>query len=253
MNIRLLIIIIFLGLASCRLSNETMSYEYRNMSFDAVSDTLVDKQFDRLFSPYKDSLGKVMSVVIGHTANPLIAARPESPLSNLISDMTLNYATQYCRKKGNEFLPSFSLINHGSLRISLPKGAITMNHAYELMPFENELVLLKLNGKQVIELANYIATRGGEGVSGISFGIAAGRAESIMVQGMRIDEEKKYWMVTSDYIANGGDGMKVLTWAEEKTGMDVRIRDMIIEVFSEWNQNNQLIDAKNDRRLYHGE
>lgn len=253
MNKRLLIAVLFVGLTSCRLANETMTYEYHNLSFDAVSDSLVDPEFDRILKPYKDSLSQFMSKVVAQSAMPLVSQRPESPLSNLISDLTLAYAIRYCQNAYPDIQPRFSLINHGSLRTSLPKGDITMGHLYELMPFENELVLLQLTGKQVIELANYIASRDGEGVAGLSFGIRQGRAENITLQGMRIDENLKYWMVTSDYIAKGGDGMKVLTWAEQRIVTQIKIRDMIVEVFSDYKKNHQLISAKSDRRLYHVE
>ena len=242
-----------LGLVSCRLSSDTMSYEYRNMSFDVVSDTLSDSRYNQLFAPYKDSLEKAMSEVIGKSAMALVSGRPESPLTNLVSDMALEFANRFCKTKRMDIVPQFSLINTGSIRTSLPQGELTLRHAYELMPFENELVLLKLNGRQVIELANYIATRGGEGVAGISFGIGTDRATGITVQGMRIDEEQKYWMITSDYIANGGDGMKVLTWAEKRIGTNVLIRDMIIESLKEKLHNNILVESKNDGRLYHAQ
>lgn len=251
MNNRLLIMLMLWLLTSCKVTTQSTSYEYRNMSFDAISDTLNDQSFNYILAPYKDSLERVMSQVIGETADALVSSRPESPLSNLISDMALHYATVFCQKNNYDFVPQFSLINHGSLRTSLPKGEITLRYAFELMPFENELILLQLNGKQVIELCNYIATRKGEGVSGISFGLNEGRAEKIMVQGMRIDEGQKYWMVTSDYIANGGDGMKVLTWVEQRMGMETLIRDMIIEEFQEKHSKNTLIQAKSDGRLYH--
>ena len=95
----------------------------------------------------------------------------------------------------------FSIVNNGGLRTSLPKGKITVGDVFELMPFENELVLLSLTGSQVSELADYIASRGGEGVSGISFGMLSGRAEGIKIQNRPLEPDSTYWMVTSDYIA----------------------------------------------------
>ncbi len=253
MNKRLLISMLVFLLASCRLTNESLSYEYRNVNLDAITDTLVDPDFNRKLLPYKDSLNKVMSEVLAYSAASLVSFRPESPLSNLISDMALHYAEDYSLKNKLEIIPQFSLINHGSLRTSLSKGEITVGTVFELMPFENKLVLLQLSGKQVMELANYIATRGGEGVSGISFGIRSGRAEHLVIQGMRIDENLKYGLVTSDYIANGGDGMKILTWAEKRIPLNIRVRDMIIEVFKDTNKEKKQVMAKADGRLYYAE
>jgi 2',3'-cyclic-nucleotide 2'-phosphodiesterase (5'-nucleotidase family) len=120
-----------------------------------------------------------------------------------------------------------------------------------LMPFENELVFVKLTGQQVRELANYIVIREGEGVAGISFGMKNNMAVDIKVQELMIDNAKSYWMATSDYIANGGDGMKVLTWAEERIDTGHKMRDIMIEQMKELHKSGKKLHAKSDGRLYH--
>ena len=46
------------------------------------------------------------------------------------------------------------------------KGEITRGKIYELMPFENELVVLELNENDFLGLVNYILKRKGEPFSG---------------------------------------------------------------------------------------
>lgn len=61
----------------------------------------------------------------------------------------------------------FAVFNTGGLRRPLPLGNITRGDVFELMPFENELVILTMNGEAVKKLVNFIATKGGAPVSGL--------------------------------------------------------------------------------------
>jgi 2',3'-cyclic-nucleotide 2'-phosphodiesterase (5'-nucleotidase family) len=250
-NRQLLIAICFSVLSSCIVSSETVSYQYQNLKVTEISDSIKDPVFDNALAPYKDSVEHVMSEVLAESEVEMTSYRPESPLSNFISDMVLQYSIETCRQRGYQFTPQFALINTGSLRTSFPKGNITMRNAFELMPFDNTLVLLRLTGEQVQSLANYIVIREGEGVAGITFGMDGDHADDIKIQGMMIDLDKNYWMATSDYVANGGDGMKVLTWADQRIDTGIKMRDLIIEKLRESKKNGVKLFAKTDGRIYH--
>lgn len=252
MNIRLLIagFLVFFSV-SCRTLNESASYEYVNHSINVISDSISDPEFDRILEPYKSKIQALMSEVIAQSSTGLASYRPESPLSNFLSDLVLHRANLYIASKKPDSQVQFSLYNHGGIRASVPKGAITIENAYEIMPFENEMVLLRLNGKQVQDLADYIATRKGEGVSGISFGMMDNRAVDVKIQGVKLDQEKTYWMVTSNYIANGGDGMKVLTWADQRIDTGILVRDAIIEHLRKMGDRGEDVVADVEGRVYH--
>ena len=64
-----------------------------------------------------------------------------------------------------------SVVNMGSLRAPVLKGDITVGTIFQLMPFENELVILYLRGSEIIKLFNIFALEGGQGVGGCSFEI----------------------------------------------------------------------------------
>jgi 2',3'-cyclic-nucleotide 2'-phosphodiesterase (5'-nucleotidase family) len=254
MNIRLLIayfLVFFLG--SCSTISESTSYDYKNHSIDVISDSISDEQFMAILDPYRRLMEDNLSEVIAHGRVPLTSFKPESPLSNFLSDLILEFGFDYCRENQPGIVPDVSLFNHGGIRSSLPKGPITIRNAYELMPFENEMVLVLLSGKQLIDLADYLAIRGGEGVAGIEFGIQQNKAVNIKVQGLSVDENRKYWLIASDYIANGGDGMKVLTWAEKRIDTGHKMRDVIIQYLKKNTAEGKEIDAKSDGRIYHVE
>jgi 2',3'-cyclic-nucleotide 2'-phosphodiesterase (5'-nucleotidase family) len=254
MNIRLLIAFLLLFLHfSCRTITETTSYGYRNMAININTDSLTDDRFNEILAPYKQLVEAQMSEVIVYSEHGLTSFRPESPLSNFLSDLILDFGKAYCAKHEPNIQPQFSLFNHGGIRASLPEGEIRVLNAYQIMPFENELVMLLLTGSQVVALADYITTRSGEGVAGISFGMMNNKAFDIKVDGVQIDLNQKYWMITSDYIANGGDGMKVLTWAENRINTGFLVRDVIIDRFKEMHKNGEKLTGKSDGRIYNVE
>ena len=81
------------------------------------------------------------------------------------------------------------------------------------MPFENTISVLLLSGEQVRMLADQIAARRGEPVSGIRFRIEDGRAVDILVGAEPLRRNQEYWVATNSYVADGGDGMDVFMQA----------------------------------------
>jgi 2',3'-cyclic-nucleotide 2'-phosphodiesterase (5'-nucleotidase family) len=254
MKVRLLVVpFLLILLGACSTITETSSYDYTNHSITIGADSIVDEKFNSILAPYKLEVESKMSEVIAHSDSALTSFRPESPLSNFLSDLILGFGSDYALENDLTVLPQFSLFNHGGIRSSFPEGDITIRNAFELMPFENEMVLLLLKGQQVIDLADYIASRNGEGVSGIVFGMYDNKAVDIKVQGLKVDKNKRYWLVTSDYMANGGDGMKVLTWAEDRINTEMKMRDVIIDYLKAMNARGEKVKAKIDGRIYHVE
>ena len=51
------------------------------------------------------------------------------------------------------------ILNHGGIRSIISKGNITTRTAYQLMPFENSIVVVALKGSQIDSLTNYLRLR----------------------------------------------------------------------------------------------
>jgi len=85
-----------------------------------------------------------------------------------------------------------------------------------VLPFPtNRTHLLKLTGKELITVLKYNATQVGKGgflqVSGISFILDPNiGVQQVEIDGMPIDQDQMYTVVTNSYVATGGDGYKML-------------------------------------------
>ena len=214
------------------------------------SSTPVNSTVETLVKPYRDSINSVMNKPIGVTATALVKGKPESKLTNLVADVILKSGVDYCNEQGLNIHPDISYQNYGGLRASFPQGKLTKGHVFELMPFENEIVLIKISGESVQKMAGKIAARGGEGVAGIKMGIKNSEVKTLTVAGKEVDKNGTYWLVTNDYIANGGDQMSMFTNPLEKIETKLKIRDLLIESLANMYKKDGIIDVKLDGRIY---
>jgi 2',3'-cyclic-nucleotide 2'-phosphodiesterase (5'-nucleotidase family) len=127
------------------------------------------------------------------------------------------------------------ILNHGGIRSILPKGNVTTRTAFEIMPFENSLVVIALKGEQILELVDYfITTKKPHPLSGITFTIGKDKvAKNILVQGKPVDKATIYYVGTNDYLANGGDNMNFFKKGSQKYDLDYKLRNILIDYFKE--------------------
>ncbi len=210
----------------------------------------IDSLAESMVKPYRDSIEHDMSTLVAVSSAPLVKGKPESKLTNLVADILLYSAASYCMQQNLSIQPDAAYVNYGGLRASLPQGEITVQHIFGLMPFENEIVLIKISGESFILMAEKIAARGGEGVAGMKLGIRNGKVLSLIVADKTIDPKAFYWLVTNDYIANGGDQMSMFINHSERINTQLKIRDVLIQVLSDQYKRDGIIEVKEDGRIF---
>ena len=246
-----LLITCILLVGSCKTQYVTSSVEYINI---LVSDSLysLDNKIVELYQPYKNTLEKDMERVISFSENEMEKDKPESPLTNFLADLLLEEGLKEVQKNGWSCAPSVSYFNYGGIRTFLPKGKINVGKIFELMPFENEMVYVQLNGTQIQEFLDKIAAKGGDSLGGVRFTISGEKAVSIVIGSEPLKQNKTYWLVTNDYIAAGGDEMEVLTRNTGLVNSEKKIRDVIILHLEEKQKKGEVLNVKTDRRITHG-
>lgn len=229
MNFRKHTIYIALLLVAC---SPTYIIQSHDNDLIAVSSS-VDSAIINIIAPYQFGIEGQMSEVLTYTKNDLEKGRPQSTIGNFVTDLCLDYAEA-----------DICVMNNGGLRTSINKGKITRGKLYELMPFENELVILNLNQDDYLELLNYIAKRGGEPFSGLT--IVIDKDGKIISNSWPVDFEngEKVRVLTSDYLANGGDNMNFFHNKKQKK-LGIKLRDVIIDYCSK----KDTIFAELDNRI----
>ena len=138
------------------------------------------------------------------------------------------------------------MINIGGIRTIIPKGDILTKQIYEVMPFENEIVIIKMNGKDVEGLFDYyLKTQKNNPVSHLFIETDENDVISKkLINGKSIEYNKIYYIATSDYLALGGDNMSFFSKGEViSTGL--KMRDLFLEKFKQ----NPEITSPDDIRL----
>ncbi|NEW81399.1 MAG: hypothetical protein GZ094_03425 [Mariniphaga sp.] len=221
-----------------------------NIRLDSTLSIAPDPMTESVILPYRTKLMNDMEEVLCTSKDALFGGRPESPLTNFCADLILSESDSICLKRYPDIRMSVSMVNRGGLRVPIPKGHVKVQNMFELMPFENEIVFLKLSGVEMRRFIDHMASRGGEGVSGMRFGIKEDKGFNPEIQGQPLDDTKSYWLVTSDYIANGGDGFEILSSIKERIATGVKFRDMFINHLRMLGKKNISIEAKTDGRVY---
>ena len=184
-----------------------------------VNSNVVDSAIYKAINPYKKVHDEQMYIVLAKSEDALIKADVESTLGNFFCDAVM-YETKKILGKDSIMLNA-AVFNKGGLRNSLPKGNITVGNIFELMPFDNEVVLLKLSGTQFKDMLDKICEKGGIPVGGIRMVMNGNKPFDVFINGKEFDEKKDYWVVTSDYLANGGDSYTFFKNAKERKIMNV--------------------------------
>lgn len=216
----------FLLMLFCWSACAPKGYVLQEFHYQAVpiTDTIAPEVDMQAFvQVYKIHLDSVMNEVVGISEVPMTKAQPESTLGNFAADAQLEAG----RKIDN--LSSISVVNYGGLRIPfVGKGELTKGKIYEVMPFDNMLTIVEIPGTVLKVFCDHMAARKGWPVSGLSFTIKDGKATGILVNGEPLKENTVYKLVTSDYIANGGDECEFLLPLNRRSST-VFLRDAMIE------------------------
>lgn len=244
-----LLLFIALLLSGCH-SMQVTKVGFSNIRLDSSLNIVPDATMESIILPYRTKLMSDMEEVLCISKDPLFAGRPESPLSNFCADLILQESDSICIKRYPGMQIDVSMVNRGGLRVPIPKGEVKVQNMFELMPFENEIVFLKIKGDVLRRFIDHMASRGGEGVSGMKFGIRNEKGLDPQVQGKPLDDSKNYWLVTSDYIANGGDGSEILKEVQQRIATGVKFRDMFIDHLRKMGRKGVAIEAKIDGRIY---
>ncbi len=233
---------------ACTSHYKLASTTHTRIVVDQRYDAHPDQAAANFLAPYKQKVDSIMGPVVGTVAHDMDVTRPESDLSNLLSDILV-----WASKDYNEH-PVFGVYNMGGIRAALSKGNVTYGDVLDVAPFENKICFLTLTGEKVLELFSQMAVRGGEGVShGVELVISSnGKLVSALLHGKPIDPKGSYRIATIDYLAQGNDGMTAF-----KAGTDLvapseehnNTRFIIINYFKEKSKQGISVSARTEGRI----
>jgi 2',3'-cyclic-nucleotide 2'-phosphodiesterase (5'-nucleotidase family) len=157
----------------------------------------------------------------------------QTTIGNLLATIVFELGNPVFEKREHKSI-DFCLLNSGGIRSIIPQGNVTSRTAYEVMPFENSLYVVALKGTQIKEMGTYLlAEKKPHPLYNIQFFVDKNNltVKRIVINGKPIDDEKIYYVATSDYLSNGGDNMTFFKESTEKYDLDYKIRNILIDYF----------------------
>jgi 2',3'-cyclic-nucleotide 2'-phosphodiesterase (5'-nucleotidase family) len=192
-----------------------------------------DPEIEKLLAPYSAKV-RALSLVIGRLELPL-KKEPvgAGPLGNFVTDGIKTYAEQ---KLGRPV--TLAVTNAGGLRKNLiSAGELRASDIFELLPFENALMVVELSGANLLKLLPPLVRDAQSGArlqykwnDQIRPEFLSGKLIDEQGHEQEIDPNKTYRIVTIDYLLKvGGGAYAVLKEAKSVTPLNITIRDAMME------------------------
>lgn len=246
MNLKsLLLCFTLLILASCK---APISYDKIEGKRITITDTLpTDPTIEAFIKPYRQHINNNLDSVLSYAVDTYSKSDGDlnTALGNFIADAVYEQSNPVFKARSGHDI-DFVLLNHGGIRGIISKGNITTRTAYDVMPFENAIVVTQLKGAQIKELLDYLAkAKRAHPISKLKIRLDSdGALEQTLLNGQPIDFNNSYYVLTNDYLFNGGDGMDFFKKRDTVYVLDYKIRNALIDYFSKIDTISPVIDDR---------
>lgn len=228
---------------SCSQSFRSATVEYRNYNVQQKENR--NSQINSIIKPYSDSVNGTMNNVIGENDALLEKSVRKNSLGFFMTDAFLFMANQKYKVHVDA-----AFMNHGGIRLNeLQPGKITNGKIYELMPFDNLLLIQKVKGSILKQYLDTLAYYGTVIQSGLTLTVSNKKPGNIMLGGKPLDENADYIISNSDYIISNSEVLKNIP----SQNIGYLQRDAIIEYVLMLSQKGKKIVVENTNRVVYAD
>ena len=242
---KVIIILLLAGcLVACHRKVRVVEATGEVIMVDSTLEAIQDSAYLLDLAPIKANMEHDLNIPIGYAPEALQVYAPECPMLNWASDALLAIARERCPEPVD-----VAVVNIGGMRCEWAAGDITFKNVFELMPFDNMLVVLTLKGNDLQQLCEIFASTGGQGIAGMRIQTVGDKVMQqearVTINGKALDMDRTYTVATSDYLSQGNDGMLPLKYHTQCWNSQEKIRDLYIEYIKQV----KTVTAKVDGRM----
>jgi 2',3'-cyclic-nucleotide 2'-phosphodiesterase (5'-nucleotidase family) len=195
----------------------------------------IESVYKNVSSFEEDKITKELDSVLAYCPETMDKSKGkwQTTIGNLLATAVFEFGNPVFEKRTQKTI-DICLLNSGGIRAIIPQGNVSTRTAFEVMPFENSLYVVALKGTQIRAMGTYLMTeKKAHPIYGIQFFADKNdfTVKRILVNGQPLEDEKTYYVATSDYLANGGDNMTFFQESTEKYDLDYKIRNVLIDYF----------------------
>ena len=240
------VFITILSIISCRESEVKLTEIHGSQI--AIEESLKDSDsIEQFIAPYRSHVNSELDAPLSY-APALISkndGRYNSSAGNLMADIIIEQGNPVFKNRTKKDI-DFAVMNHGGIRSVISAGNVSARTAYEVMPFENEIAVVGMQGKSVRDLVSFlIRSSRPHPISGMEIVLNPdGSLRSVNINGAPFDENRIYYVATSDYLVKGGDDMSFFEEGLEVTTLDYQIRKAMIDYFAKTDTIKAVVDDR---------
>ena len=239
----LLILLNFLIFSSCKVQLS----EIKGKQIAVTDSTAIDAEIESFITPYREHIKKDLDSILAYSPKTYSKKDGElnTAIGNLMADIVYSEGNPVFNKKTGNTIDAV-VLNHGGIRSIISEGPITARTAYEVMPFENKIVVIGLKGSKITKITDFMkSSKRAHPIAGLNIVLDKDyHVFSATIKGKEIETDKVYYIATSDYLYNSGDNMYFFKPNESVTHIDYKIRNAMIDYFKKVDTINPIIDNR---------
>lgn len=203
----------------------------------AVSDSIQpDAAIQEYIKPFKENIDRQMDSVLAYAPKTLSKGDSEynTAIGNMMADAVMEFTNPVFKQRTGKEIDAV-LLNHGGIRSILREGPVTMRAAFEIMPFENSVVVVEISSEKAKEMFDYLKLGKAHPISGMQITLNKnGSLQSATLGNENVTPGNTYFIATNDYLQQGGDGMDFLADPVSLEVLDYKIRNVLIDYFKRY-------------------
>ena len=242
---RIILLSTFISILSCKNDVQLTKIEGQRVP---ISDSIVgDSEIEAFIKPFRENVNRNLDSVVSYAKATY--SKTDGHLNTAIGNFMADAVFEECNpifKSRTSHDIDMVLLNHGGIRSIISKGNLSIRTAYEVMPFENSVVVVALKGEQINKLVQYLANaKRAHPISQLELVLNEdATVKSALIKGKPIATGQIYYVATNDYLYNGGDRMTFFNPNEGLYDIEYKIRNVLIDHFKKHDTINPTIDNR---------
>jgi len=245
-RISFLLLLFIVLLSSCNKEKHLVKIEGTRIEVNNTSSD--NPEIEAFIKPYRSHVNKTLDSVLAYA--PKTYSKKDGTLNtaigNLMADIVLEQASPIFQSKTENAI-DMVLLNQGGIRAPILKGNITARTAYQVMPFENSIIVVEMKGVHIKKLVHYLQkSKKAHPISGLQLIVDSNfDIVKVLINDKEIKDEEVYFVATNDYLYHGGDEMDFFKPNDSVYQLNYKIRKAMIDFFKKVDT----IDPKIDQRF----
>lgn len=239
----LLYIFIFLGCKEQKLQLNKIEGSQIQIT-DSLS---TNTEIESFIKPFREHIQKNLDSTLSYAIDTYSKSdgHLNTAIGNFMADVIYEEANPVFKSRTGKDI-DMVILNYGGIRAIIPRGNINTRTAFEVMPFENSIVVVALKGQQIDSMITYLTTRKtAHPISKMKLVVDKDfNVVEATVKGEKINTNKTYYVATNDYLYNSGDNMRFFRPNEGINVLNYKVRNALIDHFKKVDTISPIIDDR---------